>query len=327
MKKVLIIFPYGGYEAGTKNEELFWKIVEHARLVDDKPIVVLNKDTERATFSGTGSGKAEAFLSHPNTLTDQVEILRVWAVDTCQMWLAGWGYVLDTYGDEEEVSRLILLPGDIEEIKDNAAYFFRDLKSFIRATEPEIVIGDYDTGNRYSAKELIDWYGTYSLLANWFPEISKSIQNLPLRRPRSEFLNVDKHTLAELLRYRKFAYEQTLNMLIRLWDGKKWKYKPHPHFLGTFHDDKTFRQYRGALDQIERTERMLRVLWKEQYEPKEPVKPPSSRNKAATKKYEKEYEKYKKEYKKFSDEYDKLDRASTGIRENARITIRALLGT
>lgn len=300
--KITIMFPYSGFESEDRRETLFWNVINISKEVDSNLLIVLNRDT-------LNGGGAKAFLN--DIRSRSVKQLNVWAVDTCQMWLAGWGEIFDNDHDND-INRVVLLPGDIDEVA-NERDFFRKLRNLIQATQPEITIGDFETGNLHSSKELIDTYGTYSLLANWFPGASKGIHQLPLRRPRSEFLNIDATTLKTLLlTNRKFAYEQTLNILIRSWDHQlqKWSYEVSPHSLGTFHDDTTFRKYPDALDQIERTERMLRLLWRELNAPEMTGDSPKDEIK----------------YKEFIDEYDKLDRASTGIRESARITIRALLG-
>ncbi|MBP0005417.1 MAG: hypothetical protein J7642_17160 [Cyanobacteria bacterium SBC] len=87
-----------------------------------------------------------------------------------------------------------------------------------------IVIGDFSTGSDMSSKDLIDRYGTLPLIANWFPDTFENLlkipeldrpQNLGLSKPRSEFLNIDIQTLKILLGYKPFAYEQTLNMVVR----------------------------------------------------------------------------------------------------------------
>lgn len=306
--KTMILFPYGGYVADSKCEDLFWKLVDTCRAIDEepideKPLVVLNRDTET-------QGNAAAFLD--DSRKEKVEILKVWSVDSCQMWLTGWGYIIDRY---PESSRIVQLPGDIETIKDETD-FFNDIHNFITASGDNFVIGDFNTGDRYSAKELIDTYGIYPLLANWFPKVFKKIRGFHLRRPRSEFLNIKTTTLKEFLKYQKFAYEQTLNMIIHAWDFEKdtWQAnikRPRIVRLGTIKDDSTFRQYGGCLNQIERTERLLKYLWREIHEPR----------------ITGDDKKDEQEYKKFSDEYDDLDRRSTAIREGARIAIRALLGT
>src|SRR5208283_430167 len=175
--------------------------------------------------------------------------------------------------------------------------------------------GDFRTGDQYSAKSLVDTYGTYSLLANWFPEISRSIKSLPLNRPRSEFLNIKTSVLRELLiNNRNFAYEQTLNFLIKCWNYEetKWKYNISISLLGTLSDNESFRNYRASIDQIERTEKMLSLLWRE-------IKAPKKTESVSDKSFEEKYTI-------FSNEYDKLSTKSKGIMDTARTTLRALLG-
>lgn len=142
-------------------------------------------------------------------------------------------------------------------------------------------------------------------MANWFPNVAQGIHRLALNKPRSEFINIQVKVLREILAFRKFSYEQTLNMLIRSWDfndNSNWKYKLKIKKLGELKDDNSSRQYRDCLDQIERTERMLKLLWRE-------IKYPNMEN-----------------LPKFITLYDGLDRNSTSIRENSRIIIRNLLG-
>jgi hypothetical protein len=166
--KVVLMFPYSGYETGSKRGELFWDMVKCCRKTTGGqcPIVVLNRDTETRN-------QAQAFLKDKRSGTD-VEIFRVWSVDTCQMWLAGWGYVIDEC--KKGISRIVQLPGDIDAVSDKRD-FFNKLEVFITLDGPwDIVIGDFSsTGGDVSAKELIDRYGTYALMANWFPEITQEI--------------------------------------------------------------------------------------------------------------------------------------------------------
>ncbi|OEU63954.1 MAG: hypothetical protein BBJ57_13935 [Desulfobacterales bacterium PC51MH44] len=308
--KAILIFPYSGYENKSERSKMFWRMVEccHDYAGDKHPIVILNKDTEKRE-------QAAAFLQDKRS-KDEVEILRVWSVDTCQMWLAGWGHVIDNC---KGVSRIIQLPGDIDSVSTNTD-FFNQLKGFITYTKFDIVIGDFSTEGRFNAKDLIDSYGTYALLANWFPEVTQEILHLPLNRPRSEFLNIRTRTLKRLLDERKFAYEQTVNMLIHSWDFRKgkWKFKIHAHKLGILTDDGSFRQYTECLDQIERTERMIKLLWREVHKPNDDLTKKSENKQSVSKKNEKIYED-------FIDKYHVLDKRSTSIRENARIIISNLL--
>ncbi len=305
--KVIIIFPYSGFEEKSEAETAFWSIVEWCKIVDmdSKPLVVVNRDTEIRQ-------KTVAFTKKNNGIVDTIS---VWSVDTCQMWLAGWGYVIDNFSKAE---RICQIPGDLTTIVDKAN-FKGKLDNMMTHTMTDFVLGTFDTGDPLSAKELIDTYGTKPLLANWFPEVSKELQKLSprLTKMRTEFLNINISTLKELIKYRKFAYEQTLNMLLRSWDheNENWKYIIRVFELGTLKDDTSFRSFRGCVDQVERTERMLKMIWREVKEP------------AATKnnKSEEEIKSAEKLYRKFTDNFELLDRRSRSIRENARISIRAFL--
>ena len=300
--KPLIIFPYVGYENNKKREWYFWWTVERCKKIDPHPIVVIPRTT-------VIQNNAVSLLK--DSRSKSLEILETWSVDTCQTWLAGWGHVLDHYPETE---RVILLPGDLDYVNEDVE-FYDNLGVFIESVDADIAIGDFGTGDKYSAKSLVDTYGTYSLMANWFPEISRSTRSLPLHRPRSEFLNIKTSVLRNLLIHnRSFAYEQTINFLIKCWDFEKaqWKCKISTFPLGSLSDDKSFRDYRGCIDQIERIERMLAMLWREI---KEPKKKPGLSNK-----------RFEKQYTVFSNEYNDLRTKSKGIMETARTTLRALLG-
>ncbi|TVQ47714.1 MAG: hypothetical protein EA365_03240 [Gloeocapsa sp. DLM2.Bin57] len=360
--RAIIIFPHGGLKNKVQSG-IFWKLFDCCtKTTLNPPVVVVNMETKQ-------KGKAAIFYNDIIVNNRQLDLVEIWAVDTCQRWLTGWGYVLDNYPDTE---RLVLLPGDTEQIgglsikhilnkletiedklgeifelgktgdvnillQEIAIYLeseeinqlikfmgnvnqfidklqqFLDLGSYYNHDIPDIILGDYITGLEFSAKDLIDRYGTFPLLANWFPTITRHINQIQeidewerngVKKPRSEFLNIKRETLQELLAYKPFAYEQTLNILIRSWDFKSniWKYKIAKFTLGILQDDNSFRKYRECLDQIERTERMLRVLWKEINEPKN-----------------------LEDYQRFVDSYEQLDVRSTAIREAATIVLRSLL--
>ncbi len=300
--KPLIIFPYMGYENNKKCEWYFWWTVDRCKEIDPKPIVVIPRDT-------IIRGDAVSFIKDPRYST--LEVIQTWSVDTCQSWLTGWGHILDNY---PQAQRIVQIPGDIDYVEQDVE-FYNNLTQFIKTTTSDIVIGDFRTGNQYSAKSLVDTYGTYSLLANWFPELSKSIRSFPLNRARSEFLNIKTEVLRELIiKNRNFAYEQTLNFLIRSWNYEeaRWRYDISKTFLGTLSDSKSFRHYRACIDQIERIERMLSLLWRE-------IKEPKKLDNQSDKEFEQQYIV-------FSNEYDKLYSKSKGIMDTARTTIRALLG-
>lgn len=307
----VIIFPYKGFKQGSRIEETFWLLLERVRnlLVRFPPVVVLSEDTRR-------NGGADAFLADPRRKRNRVDLRTTFAVDTCQMWIDGWYYAMGRY---RKAKRIALLPGDIVTIRDRD-HFLNQIDVLVTAgSNWDIAIGDISIPNRFGGKYLIDEYGTYPLLANWFPDQTRAILKKNISRPRSEFLNIKVKVLKKLLRFRKFAYEQTLNMLIRSWspaggdDARerglhgRWKYRVHAFPLGDMQDDSTYRQYGGCLDQIERMERMIKQLWRTLYEPTGGrVKPV--------------------DYERYVDRYYLLDQRSAAIREGAMITIRSLLG-
>ncbi|ARO88800.1 hypothetical protein EBAPG3_014050 [Nitrosospira lacus] len=48
MTKVLLVFPYSGFDKGTPREGIFWELVNKAKArdVSRRPLVILNRDTE-----------------------------------------------------------------------------------------------------------------------------------------------------------------------------------------------------------------------------------------------------------------------------------------
>lgn len=299
--KVMIIFPYGGFFNEPFKEEMFFRLLDTAiSLTEGKVLVVINRDTERKSKNGHGLCETFKHKIKEAKYTDNVEELYVWSVDTCQMWLHGWGHILDKYPG----CRIVQLPGDLASVADPDK-LFNNLKTFINLGNWPLVVGDFYSNEEISAKDLIDEYGTFPLMANWFPDITRAIVRKQLKRPRSEFLNIDQNILQSLLLHRKFAYEQTLNFLIQIWylnTPPSLEAQIHVFDLGEFRDEEGFRKYTDCLDQIERMERMLKMLWRE-------------KNKPQAQATEQD----------FIDRYDILDRRSTSIRENARIIIRNFL--
>lgn len=304
----IIIFPFPGLREGSPGHELFLRIVEES-IGDANPIVVYDKRSR---------GPKDTMKILSRLKTKGVEIVSVWGVDTCQDWLSGWGYVLDNYVQPpEEDHRIVILPGDLEHVEP-AVKFFAQLGTFISSDEKPFLIGDFDSRNPRSAKELIDTYGVYPLIANWFPQAWQAIGSFGLKKLRSEFINISAQELRRLLKSRVYAYEQTLNMLIVNWNwcwiesGENffraeslWREHVGKMDLGTLTDDPSTRHYRGAIDQIERTERMLRMLWRElnEWNPSQNVDT----------------------FKKLAEAYARLDERSTRIRDAARIAIWAQL--
>lgn len=296
----ILIFPYGGMHTSERKSDLFFRLVETAIKNAREPItVVVNEDTVARDDACTAP--LEAWIKKGGW-KGKLDIIRVWSVDTCQMWLHGWGHALEKM---PEGGRIVQLPGDLSRLNKADEFFTDRLPAFIGRNDKEVILGDFTTGDVHSAKDLIDQYGTMPLMANWFPEAARQILYKPILHPRTEFLNIHSTRLRELLSYRKFAYEQTLNMLIQLWyerGAHYWEESMGVEDLGQIEDDTGFRKYRDCLDQIERMERMLKMMWRERNW-KESI-PPQEVD---------------------IDRFELLDKRSTAIRETAGIIIRNIL--
>jgi hypothetical protein len=305
----IVIFPFPGLVRGSRSHQLFTRLLDQCRQSSGgrAPIVVYDRRSREP--------KDTRIILQD--LQDSIERVDTWGVDTCQDWLAGWGHVLDSVEGEESNHRVVLLPGDLVRVTDEDKLFAR-IDEFIRFDGASFLIGDFDSDNPYSTKELIDTYGVFLLIANWFPEAWQAIQARHIRKPRSEFTNISVPELRDLLKSRVFAYEQTLNMLIVKWHSCKnrafgnipqaneyWREEVATMYLGKIADDPSDRHYRGAIDQIERTERLLRMLWRELrgWNPNLVLDL----------------------FRSLMEEYERLDERSTRIRDAARIAIWAQL--
>lgn len=304
----VVIFPF----LGLDSDKLFVKLIEQCGQSAQgvRPIIVYDRRSRRPE-------KARGTLA---ALGDSIEIVNDWGVDTCANWLTGFGHVLDSKLVGPEVNhRVVLLPGDLVQVERQIDLFDK-LDQFIRYDEKPFLVGDFASENPLSAKELIDIYGIFPLVANWFPDAWSAIRALRIGKPRSEFLNVAVPQLRRLLERRAFPYEQTLNMLILQWDwcwraanedfrkaDELWHKQVGSMYLGKLSDDPSERNYRGAIDQIERTERLLRLLWRDLQEWNPKQRPEN--------------------FRKLAGRFDRLDEHSTRIRHAARIAIWAQMGS
>lgn len=311
--RCVIITPISGVEDSEKGDIFDRLISDCSKHTKSLPIVVLDSKTR---WWGK-DGKIRKLAGEK-----KIVLVECLCVDTCQMWLEGWNHVFSSQ-DVEDVDRIVLLPGDLVQIADTKE-FFHNLEHFVKATSPDMLLGQFKV-KKASGKALIDQYGVYPLLANWFPKVSKLIHGEGIERPRSEFLNMDARRLKKLLEKRSFAYEQTLNMIIRIVETPKevdldppngdpmdsWF---HSHVqimnLGEVSDDSSARAFSGCIDQIERTDRLLRFMWRELNLPPEPL--PTEPD---------------EKYREFLKEFSLLARTSSEVRHAAVVAIRALLGT
>jgi len=268
--RVFITFPYSGAK-GKVRERLTQLIEETLNPQGDlhtsnrKPVLVVNRDT-------IARGRYEEFEIYldderKKDLLDELDVIKVWAVDTCQMWLNGYGKIIDDKLNDpkDDTTSVLQIPGDLEDVPDFPS-FLNSLSDLRRGIENDwdFAIGDFDVESQGS-KHLIDVYGTYPLFFNWFPDIARTIRHVDrIQRPRSEFIGATIEFLSKmLLLKRKFAYEQTMVFLIHALSDRKRRWRIGRVDLGTIKDFEAGRGFRAANDQIERTERMLKLLWRE----------------------------------------------------------------
>ena len=251
----VIIYPFQP-SSNYGDLEGLYKLV--ARLDAEKdlyarPITVLDRKTHYAMDSD------KVFHNfRKDVVAKYSDILDVWCVDTCQMWYSGLGLAFEKGGKE---SVYWLIPGDFNygtPVGHEVLGRMHDLPEIILELEQDICIGEIETDHNNS-KQLIDTYGTFALLYNWFPTEAEEIRQFT-ERPRSEFFAVRHSFLQEALKQRWYAYEQTVVMLLQaVFTGKHIS----RFFVGSISDLPEGREsLASAMQQIERTERVLKSLWR-----------------------------------------------------------------
>lgn len=235
----------------------------------EKPITVMNRQTyyTNARFKFNDDWNKEFIDFREKIVAENSRIVDAWSVDTCQMWLAGLGEAYDAKRTGEDVYWLI--PGDFNygtyRNKEDGEPVFGKLKTLPDAVlnhEQDLCVGEI-TVSPSSSKQLIDIYGTYGLLYNWFPQEAQEIRRIT-DKPRTEFYAIRHSFLREVLRQRWYAYEQTIVILLHGVIGKKRIAKVP---LGDISDLPQGREsLAAAMQQVERTERVLKLFWREQNE-------------------------------------------------------------
>jgi hypothetical protein len=252
----VVIYPFTQPEDYTDLKALYELV---ARLDADKtafarPITVMDRKTHHRM------ARDEAFLAFKQgTVGRCSEVLDAWCVDTCQMWYSGLGMAFER-GAPGDVYWLI--PGDFNygtAVGQEVLSRLHDLPEIILELDQDLCIGEIAT-DHCNSKQLIDTYGTFALLYNWFPAEAQEIRHFT-ERPRSEFFAVRHEFLAELLTRRWYPYEQTVVMLLQaVFDQKRIT----RFFVGNVSDLPEGREsFASALQQVERTERVLRSVWRE----------------------------------------------------------------
>ena len=222
-----------------------------------RPITVLDRKTH---YSMAGDKAFLDFRRH--TLARCSDVLDVWAVDTCQMWYTGLGAAFEKGGAHDVYW---LIPGDFNygtAVGQQVLSRLHDLPEIILELDQDLCIGEIATDHNNS-KQLIDTYGTFALLYNWFPAEAQEIRQYT-ERPRSEFFAIRHGFLGELLRERWYPYEQTVVMLLKAVFGKKGISR---FLVGNISDLPEGRELlASAMQQVERTERVLKAVWREHHQ-------------------------------------------------------------
>jgi hypothetical protein len=219
-----------------------------------RPLTVMDRKTHY-TMEGN-----RAFLDfRKNAVARHSDILDAWCVDTCQMWYEGLGAAFER-GSENDVYWLI--PGDFNygsSAGQEVLGGLHDLPEIILELDQDVCVGEISTGHNNS-KHLIDTYGTFALLYTWFPAEAQEIRQFT-ERPRSEFFALRHGFLREALMQRWYPYEQTVVMLLQAVFSKK---RMSRFLVGNISDLPEGREpLAPALQQVERTERVLKSIWRE----------------------------------------------------------------
>ena len=252
----VVIYPFKPPADYSDLEGLYQMI---ARLDADRtryarPITVLDRKTHYAL------AQDKSFLAfRKNVVAKHSEILDAWCVDTCQMWCSGLGMAFERGGPHDVYW---LIPGDFNygtRVGQEVLSRLHDLPEIVLELDQDICIGEIATDHNNS-KQLIDTYGTFALLYNWFPVEAQELRRFT-ERPRSEFFAVRHPFLAEVLSRRWYPYEQTVVMLLHAVFGGK---RITRFFVGNISDLPEGREsLASAMQQVERTERVLKSLWRE----------------------------------------------------------------
>ena len=233
-----------------------------ARLDADKasyarPITVMDRKTH---FALNGDKAFRDFRR--DVVARHSDILDAWCVDTCQMWYSGLGLAYDQGGDSDVYW---LIPGDFNygtSVGHDVLGKLHNLPEIILELGEDLCIGEIEADHN-NPKQLIDTYGTFALLYNWFPAEAEEIRQFT-ERPRSEFFALSHSFLREVLAQRWYAYEQTVVMLLQASFNKK---RISRFFVGNISDLPEGREsVASALQQVERTERVLKALWRERHQ-------------------------------------------------------------
>jgi hypothetical protein len=254
----VIIYPFRPVDDYTDLTELYSLVArldsERARYA--RPLTVMDRKTFHAL---QGDPRFQAFRQ--GTVARHSDIVDAWCVDTCQMWYTGLGEAF-ARGAADDIYWLI--PGDFNygaSLGQEVLRTIHDLPEIIEELNQDLCVGEIASAPTDS-KQLIDTYGTFALLYTWFPEEAEQIRNIT-SRPRSEFFAIRHGFLQEALTQRWYAYEQTLILLLL---GVGAARRISRFSVGDITDLPHGRDsLDSAVQQIERTERVLKMMWRERH--------------------------------------------------------------
>lgn len=263
----IIMYPYTHPSDVSDLRALYTKLIASLDANKDayaRPLTVMNRQTyymnARFIFDQKLNDDFTEFRS--DVVGRYSDIIDSWCVDTCQMWLSGFGKAFDNSSTGEDVYWLI--PGDFDyssEAGETVLTTMGAIPDAVMEHEQDLCLGEIDVPIN-SPKQLIDTYGTYGLLYNWFPQEAQAIRKLT-DKPRSEFFALRHSFLREILRQRWFGYEQTIVILLQAIVAEK-RINVAP--LGEIRDRPQGRDsLASAMQQVERTERVLKLVWRERH--------------------------------------------------------------
>jgi hypothetical protein len=259
----IVIFPIGGRADNKDLKFLYTEFI--AQLAADhecaRPITVMDYKTYYNNTKYKHDNKRDLRNEFLRFLRETVkahsQLIYAWCVDTCQMWNTGLGAAFNEGGPGDIYW---LIPGDFfYSQKPEVLKELRKIPEAVQKHGQNFCIGEISVGVN-SPKQLIDTYGTYGLLYNWFPHEAQAMRQ-KTDKPRSEFFAISGEFLEDVLRKRWYAYEQTIVILLHAVTAGKTVHKVP---LGDISDIEEGREkLAAAMQQVERTERVLKMVWRE----------------------------------------------------------------
>jgi hypothetical protein len=255
----VVIYPFRPPSDYADLEELYRLV---ARLAGEgkiyaRPITVLDRKTSALAQESRAFERFQA-----EVVACCSDVLESWSVDTCQMWYAGLGMAFDR-GRPGDVYWLI--PGDFNygtPVGKGVLGRLHDLPEICLELNQDLCVGEISVEGNHP-KQLIDTYGTFALMYNWFPAEAAEIRQYT-ERPRSEFFALNHGFLQDLLQRRWYAYEQTVVTLLHAVFNNR---RISRFVVGQISDLPGGREsLASALQQVERTERVLKSVWRERHE-------------------------------------------------------------